>query len=211
MSQVYYQVTQLLLYGGHFNVQYTGTQKAFCDGVIKGYYLFATDVTLIAYCLDPRFVDCRLWIDNDSVWRFLEKMKERTEDTAEHSLFVKEYYKFKMKEAPYKDEFYKRNGNRWRCIFSPETKWEKAKDFWNILDMKYKDETEKEYAGVKLLCRKAKDFFKMPTGIEAVEQANSWIKLIQRAQRASLSPEMIACLVYIVANEHMLKRFNLRM
>ena len=92
-----------------------------------------------------------------------------------------------------------------------ESKWEKANDFWKKLDTAYRDEKDKKYDGVKLLCEFASDFFKMPTGIEAVEQANSWIKLIQRAQRASLSPEMIACLVYIVANEHMLKRFNVRM
>jgi len=143
------------------------------------------------------------WIDGYGIDVFLELMRTRVPSN-KYDAFETEFTKFRRKQPPYNEGLTVMERGRSVLKIKQSSKWEKGKRYWERLHTKYRNNEP----DVTLIADIALKYCRIPTGIEAVEQKNSLIKLIQRAERASMSPEMIAMLIYIVGNHHCLKHFN---
>ena len=206
-SEVYYRHVLLLDKFKYFHQeQQTPSQKRVCEHILYGYDLCKDDVHFISFMLDVRFTRWNRFMPGDSIDSFLNLMKNTINDDDEYNNFEREWYKFRRSQAPYNTGItaQARFGGR-GIVFenTPERNWKFNQQYWDKIILRFdNDDARKE------LFKYAKICIKIPTGTEMVENTFSLIKIIHRAQRASLGAKKLRDLIYIVANHRLLKLHN---
>ena len=122
-------------------------------------------------------------------------------------MFTTEYVKFKRMAPPYNSCYYVKKGRRASVPSMDETS-ECSVNMGYGTKLK---ELKGDQAEVKLICKYGIEFAKIVTRIEVVENANSLIKLIHRAQRASLGHGRLCDLIYVVGNKMLLKKHGINL